>query len=256
MQKAGRAMIQTATSASDVSEMLLARTGDAMLSNDFEAFEPCLLLPYEIETLEGQRKIETRASLRLTFDAVHAHLIRQRVTMMAINCVSASFRTPNEVIATHETRLISGDIMVQKPYPALSVLVRQSEDAPWRITQTSYVIVDSSDLNKALHSVLHSGYSLKDPDALDEELRLLYVAVTRAEENLFIDISDVSSTNAPTAGRMGAAARALSRASRASTSARTWSNVLLSPLACSSFQRRSARTRGLAVTNNCASASG
>ncbi|MEM1097031.1 MAG: ATP-dependent helicase [Bacteroidota bacterium] len=41
-------------------------------------------------------------------------------------------------------------------------------------------------LIKALDGVLPSGYSLKDPDALDEELRLLYVAVTRAEENLFI----------------------------------------------------------------------
>ncbi|MEX0600307.1 MAG: ATP-dependent helicase, partial [Rhodothermales bacterium] len=38
----------------------------------------------------------------------------------------------------------------------------------------------------ALDGVLPSGYALKDPDAIDEELRLLYVAVTRAEENLFI----------------------------------------------------------------------
>ena len=38
----------------------------------------------------------------------------------------------------------------------------------------------------ALDGVLPSGYSLQDPDAIDEELRLLYVAVTRAEENLFI----------------------------------------------------------------------
>lgn len=38
----------------------------------------------------------------------------------------------------------------------------------------------------ALDGVLPSGYSFKDEDALDEELRLLYVAITRAEENLFI----------------------------------------------------------------------
>lgn len=38
----------------------------------------------------------------------------------------------------------------------------------------------------ALDGVLPSGYSLKDQDGLDEELRLLYVAVTRAEENLFV----------------------------------------------------------------------
>jgi len=38
----------------------------------------------------------------------------------------------------------------------------------------------------ALDGVLPSGYAFKDEDALDEELRLLYVAITRAEENLFI----------------------------------------------------------------------
>ncbi len=38
----------------------------------------------------------------------------------------------------------------------------------------------------ALEGVLPSGYSLSDPDAVDEELRLFYVAVTRAETNLFI----------------------------------------------------------------------
>ncbi|GIV58842.1 MAG: DNA helicase [Rhodothermaceae bacterium] len=38
----------------------------------------------------------------------------------------------------------------------------------------------------ALDGVLPSGYALDDPDALDEELRLLYVAVTRARTHLFI----------------------------------------------------------------------
>jgi len=38
----------------------------------------------------------------------------------------------------------------------------------------------------ALDGVLPSFYSLKEPGGLDEELRLLYVAITRAEENLFI----------------------------------------------------------------------
>ncbi|HEX7070744.1 MAG TPA: ATP-dependent helicase, partial [Rhodothermales bacterium] len=37
-----------------------------------------------------------------------------------------------------------------------------------------------------LEGVLPSSYALHDDDELDEELRLLYVAVTRAEENLFI----------------------------------------------------------------------
>lgn len=41
-------------------------------------------------------------------------------------------------------------------------------------------------LIQALDGILPSSYSMKEPDALDEELRLLYVAITRAEDNLFV----------------------------------------------------------------------
>ncbi len=37
-----------------------------------------------------------------------------------------------------------------------------------------------------LDGVLPSGYALKENAGVDEELRLLYVAITRAEDNLFI----------------------------------------------------------------------
>lgn len=144
-------MTKPLLTAQDVSEHLLARTGDAMLAGDFDTFATCFHLPYEVETLEGRRLIETRDSLRLTFDNVHAHLVKQQVTIMARHCVSASFRGPDEVAATHETRLISRDILVQEPFPAFSILRKQKDNA-WRITHTSYVILDSSDLNAALNS--------------------------------------------------------------------------------------------------------
>ena len=41
----------------------------------------------------------------------------------------------------------------------------------------------------ALDGIIPSGYSLKEEESLDEELRLLYVAVTRAERNLVYFIS-------------------------------------------------------------------
>lgn len=44
---------------------------------------------------------------------------------------------------------------------------------------------------QALDGVIPSAYSVKDQEALDEELRLMYVAVTRAEENLFISYPSV-----------------------------------------------------------------
>lgn len=133
----------------EVSECLLTRTGDALMQGDFDAFVQCFIIPYEMETVDGSRKIETLSSFRSTFDAVHAHLIKQRVTIMARHCVSASYRGANEVAATHETRLISHDILVQEPYPAFSI-IRRTEGDTWKIAFTSYVIMDSEDLNNAL----------------------------------------------------------------------------------------------------------
>lgn len=41
-------------------------------------------------------------------------------------------------------------------------------------------------LIQCLDGILPSGYAIDDPDQMDEEIRLLYVAVTRAREHLFI----------------------------------------------------------------------
>jgi len=135
--------------AKDVSEMLLARTGDAMMDGDFGTFFDCFCLPYELETVDGARSLQTAEDMRATFTAVRAHLTKNRVTLMARHCVSADFRTADEVAATHETRLISKDILVQAPFPAFSVLRRQPSGA-WKIASTSYMIADSDELNAAL----------------------------------------------------------------------------------------------------------
>ncbi|MEX2463058.1 MAG: ATP-dependent helicase [Balneolaceae bacterium] len=41
-------------------------------------------------------------------------------------------------------------------------------------------------LIQCLDGVIPSGYAIDDPDQMDEEIRLMYVAITRAKENLFI----------------------------------------------------------------------
>ncbi|MEX0311353.1 MAG: hypothetical protein AB3N17_14045 [Tateyamaria sp.] len=137
--------------AHDVSEMLLARTGDAMLAGDFQSFMRCFHLPYEVETVDGHRSISTPDALHATFNAVHAYFQKLQVAIMARHCVSASFRADDEVAATHETRLIDcNGIIVQDPYPAFSILKR-SDNGEWKILSTSYVIVDSDELNGALN---------------------------------------------------------------------------------------------------------
>ncbi len=119
------------------------------MSDRFTDFLACFVLPYHMETLESSRLISTAPGMETTFQAVRAHLNKHEITLMARHCVSASFRSETEVAATHETRLISRGVMVQQPYPTFSV-IRRGWDKRWRISSSSYVIVDSDPLNAAL----------------------------------------------------------------------------------------------------------
>ncbi len=66
----------------------------------------------------------------------------------------------------------------------------QDEDEPPLVLSTIHsakgLEFDTVFVIQALDGVLPSGYALKDPEEIEEELRLLYVAITRAEQNLFI----------------------------------------------------------------------
>lgn len=136
-------------SAHEISEHLLERTGNAIMSDRFPDFLACFVLPYHLETLESSQLISTAPDMEATFRAVRAHLTTHSITLMARHCVSASFRSETEVAATHETRLISRGVLVQQPYPTFS-LIRRGWDKKWRIAHSSYVIVDSDPLNAAL----------------------------------------------------------------------------------------------------------
>jgi len=60
--------------------------------------------------------------------------------------------------------------------PLVLSTIHSAKGLEW---QTVFII-------QCLDGILPSGYSLDDPDQLDEEVRLLYVAVTRAREQLFL----------------------------------------------------------------------
>jgi len=120
------------------------------LRNNFDAFLSCMSLPQKIETFAGQRFIASPQEMHRMFLAVRMYHIKNGVTDIVRHCVEAAFKDPHTVAATHETRLVSGDIMTQDPYPGFSVLKFDGET--WRIASMSYAIEDRDDLNAALMS--------------------------------------------------------------------------------------------------------
>lgn len=121
----------------------LKRTGDAIDSGDFDAFADCFALPHELGASDGTRMIETREELKTLFDGVRARVRSEGITMMSRHCVAATFRTPDLLVTTHETRLLAGHVLVEEPYVSLST-ARRGADGVWRIEASAYVVgVDS-----------------------------------------------------------------------------------------------------------------
>jgi len=141
-------MKQPFKTAREVSEYLLMRTGRAMQEDDFNAFQACFSFPLEIQTFQGQSIISNAPELKAVFDAVRTHYAKTGVTEVARHCIEAEFTDPHRVLATHETRLISRNVITQAPYPVMSVLQYDGQD--WSVISSSYAIEDRADHNAAL----------------------------------------------------------------------------------------------------------
>ena len=136
-------MLPIDPSAHQVSEKLLDQTGRALMSGDVSGFLDAFTFPFELETETGKRIFNEPSGIEDVFQAVHGHLKQMRVTILARHCVAAEFRTSRQIIATHETRLISDGLLIEEPFPTFSTLVMDKTDS-WKIQTSSYCIpVDS-----------------------------------------------------------------------------------------------------------------
>lgn len=119
------------------------------MSGDFDGFHPCFLFPFELETEGGKRLLKIPEDARPIFNGIHTQLLQMRVTIFARNSVSASFRSNDEIAGTHETRMISNGLLIEEPFPALSILQRQM-DGNWKIRSASYLPPNGSRYQSAL----------------------------------------------------------------------------------------------------------
>lgn len=134
--------------ARDVSEYLLDRTGRALETGDFDTFKTCFILPQEVDTFEGTQRLETEADIERTFNQVREHYRSLGTTQIERHCVSAVFKGPDCVEATHVTRVVAQDRILQNPFYVFSVLKRT--EGGWKIAFSQYAIDDAPNHNAAL----------------------------------------------------------------------------------------------------------
>lgn len=135
-------------SAMDLAQIFLDQTGHAMETGNFDQLAACFAFPQEIDTFDGRRLISTPQELKEIFDSVRRHYQSLGATSVVRHVVQAEFEDPDTLIATHETRVLNHDQLVQTPFPVFSV-AKRTEDG-WKITMSQYAIVDAPAHNAAL----------------------------------------------------------------------------------------------------------
>ena len=108
--------------AHEVSEMVLAVTGDALMTGNFSQFNHWFHLPHVIETADTKRTLHTKEELKDVFDRVTEDYRRKRVTDLVRICEVAEFTSDTRMVATHITHMMSGNQRIGDPFPSLSVL--------------------------------------------------------------------------------------------------------------------------------------
>lgn len=123
--------------ARNIAEALLRRSGDALISGDFEMLSKCFHFPNTIETIKGAERLENPEDLRKVFDGVRLQFRRMGVSLLERHVVAADFRDERTITSTHQTRLFNGTQLLQAPFPVFSV-VTLGTDGVWRIKQSMY----------------------------------------------------------------------------------------------------------------------
>lgn len=124
--------------ASDVSQALLDITGEALLSGDFDAFASVFHVPQYMATMAGQVYMETQDDMRRAFNEMHNHFKSVGATDLARKCISAEYKTPTRIEATHEGEVLRDGKRLNGPYPGFSILERI--DGSWKVTGSEYAL--------------------------------------------------------------------------------------------------------------------
>lgn len=131
-----------------IADRLLQASGRALITGNVAAFVPLFVLPHKIETFDGISELISTEDVSATFRRVRSHMIRSGVTDMVRHVVAARFENNDVIASTHETRLVSGDTLVQEPFRVFSILWRVGDE--WKLASSQYAIADCEDYNHAL----------------------------------------------------------------------------------------------------------
>lgn len=132
-----------------IAEDLLARSGNGLLTGEYEAFGGCFGLPLKLSTDLGRVEVLSHDQLKETFFRIRWHYRAIGMTRMVRKCLAAEFLDDRTLICVHLTELFRGSELAQAPFNALSTVT--PSDGDWKIVECAYSIGGSLRYNRALY---------------------------------------------------------------------------------------------------------
>ena len=119
-----------------IHQQLLSKSGDALISDNFEVYAECFKLPFSLETYSRTETIHDHTELRSVYERVRARITQHCVTHFVRRSIAAEVMSSAVIHAAHETRMVSGAMFVGETTPAFSKLVKF--DNQWRVSDQQY----------------------------------------------------------------------------------------------------------------------
>ena len=143
-------MIRDQIEAKQIGQDLLDRTGEGLMTGNWDTFIACFGFPHRIDTFEGTQILQSADDMRPRFDAVRATHKADHVTDLIRHTVAVDWVDDKTIHHTHQSRPLSGSTLVLAPYTVFSIFEKQA--GRWLITSSQYAICNADDLNAALHA--------------------------------------------------------------------------------------------------------
>ena len=159
----------------DMAQSSLDRTGEALMTRDFDLFARFYDVPYTIATESGIAYRATRDELRAGFEDAADHYRDSGVTRMDRE-VEFLVGEQNSLRFSYLTRLMAGDRLIRAAYPNIATMKKR--DGVWKTVATEHIVSDSDAFTGALLRVDHDNRG--DRDSAVAEFQDVLDRVTRA----------------------------------------------------------------------------
>lgn len=132
-------------------QAILDGSGDAVNLRSFDRYHPFFQLPSVLETFEGRTMVETRETLKFTFDKIQDCLSEMGATRMERTCSVAQFNGSDTIRGMHDTRLLDSHDTVLEAYSGMCTL--RLIDGHWCVSVSQFVEETVSLPSKTLRSI-------------------------------------------------------------------------------------------------------